>query len=442
MSGPMAGGTQIFVRNREGKVFGPIEPSTVELLIEGGILQGLLQVSTDGESYALPFRFPEIRDFFPRHLWGDDSRRDVQLDSEGVAAQAGDTSPVAPDGAPAPPVVIEPILEPIAPPTTAPPATAARTPTGNFPKPPVLTATPARAHRTTGEPAARLRSEDAHRQLPEASRPHRGARRAHRTTARAPPPALGSEDAHRHLPEASRPHRRTGRAHGCAHRPASHPSRRPDRPPATFRSLPSSPPHRPSTARPHRPQAPRRARPRSPPSHRGRALGRGTALRARSRPVRRSHHRARGRAAHLDASASSGPIWRQQRAEDLRPGRARRRHRALLLRPRGPHHHPVHAARKSRVGRVHARLRRDRPLPRLTAAGHDRAGRPRRAGGDEVRQRRAGRPVHSGRREPGPRLPGARPARGGHPPSGLPRAAGKLPLRAPRAAGEQGGPTR
>ncbi len=85
----MAGGTQIFVRNREGKVFGPIEPSTVELLIEGGILQGLLQVSTDGESYALPFRFPQIRDFFPRHLWGDDSRRDVQLDSEGVAAQVG-----------------------------------------------------------------------------------------------------------------------------------------------------------------------------------------------------------------------------------------------------------------------------------------------------------------------------------------------------------------
>ncbi|HZX41468.1 MAG TPA: hypothetical protein VFE93_06475, partial [Myxococcaceae bacterium] len=74
-------GTQIFVRNREGKVFGPIEPATVELLIDGGVLQGLLQVSTDGESYALPYRFPEVRDFFPRHLWGDDNRRDVQLDS-------------------------------------------------------------------------------------------------------------------------------------------------------------------------------------------------------------------------------------------------------------------------------------------------------------------------------------------------------------------------
>ena len=79
-------GTQIFVRNREGKVFGPIEPSTLELLIESGVLQGLLQVSTDGERYALPFRFPELRDFFPRHLWGDDSRKEVQLDAEGPAA--------------------------------------------------------------------------------------------------------------------------------------------------------------------------------------------------------------------------------------------------------------------------------------------------------------------------------------------------------------------
>src|SRR5215831_15629089 len=84
----MAGGTQIFVRNREGKVFGPIEPSTVELLIEGGVLNGLLQVSTDGERYALPFRFPELRDYFPRHLWGDDSRQEVQLDQEGPGPEA------------------------------------------------------------------------------------------------------------------------------------------------------------------------------------------------------------------------------------------------------------------------------------------------------------------------------------------------------------------
>ncbi|HEY1335512.1 MAG TPA: hypothetical protein VGF31_14715, partial [Myxococcaceae bacterium] len=88
-------GTQIFVRNREGRVFGPIEPSTVELLIESGVLQGLLQVSTDGERYALPFRFPELRDFFPRHLWGDEGRKEVQLDAEGPHATAPRPGPPA-----------------------------------------------------------------------------------------------------------------------------------------------------------------------------------------------------------------------------------------------------------------------------------------------------------------------------------------------------------
>src|SRR5690242_10229257 len=86
-------GTQIFVRNRQGQAFGPIEPSTVELLIESGALQGLLQVSTDGEHYALPFRFPELRDFFPRHLWGDDSRKDVQLDADAGAVTSSTAGP-------------------------------------------------------------------------------------------------------------------------------------------------------------------------------------------------------------------------------------------------------------------------------------------------------------------------------------------------------------
>src|SRR5262244_1376740 len=117
---------QIFVRNREGKVFGPIEPSTVELLIEGGVLQGLLQVSTDGERYALPFRFPELRDFFPRHLWGDDSRKDVKLDAEAPADSGpGVGVPAAalfgaPPGSPAGGVA-DPVASP-----------AARRPTGTF----------------------------------------------------------------------------------------------------------------------------------------------------------------------------------------------------------------------------------------------------------------------------------------------------------------------
>src|SRR5215831_7775359 len=119
-------GTQIFVRNREGKVFGPIEPSTVELLIEGGVLQGLLQVSTDGERYALPFRFPELRDFFPRHLWGDDSRKDVQLDAEAPASSgpgAGVPAAALFGGPPGSPAGESP--DPVARP-------AARSPTGTF----------------------------------------------------------------------------------------------------------------------------------------------------------------------------------------------------------------------------------------------------------------------------------------------------------------------
>jgi len=164
-------GTQIFVRNREGKVFGPVEPSTVELLIESGALQGMLQVSTDGEHYALPFRFPELRDFFPRHLWGDDGRREVELDTEATTPARAEPGTLdatlfgAPDGpdplAPglqgssdavsppvltaepgealpydvAPPVLTAASAEPLAPAPSGPRASTAA--------PPVLTAAPA-----------------------------------------------------------------------------------------------------------------------------------------------------------------------------------------------------------------------------------------------------------------------------------------------------------
>jgi len=63
---------QIFVRDGEGKVYGPLEPVTVELLIDGGVLNGALLVSTDGVRYGSPARYPALKDYFPRHLWGDD----------------------------------------------------------------------------------------------------------------------------------------------------------------------------------------------------------------------------------------------------------------------------------------------------------------------------------------------------------------------------------
>src|SRR5450631_674458 len=63
---------QIFVRDTEGKVYGPLEPVTVELLIDGGVLNGALLVSTDGVRYGSPARYPTLKDYFPRHLWADD----------------------------------------------------------------------------------------------------------------------------------------------------------------------------------------------------------------------------------------------------------------------------------------------------------------------------------------------------------------------------------
>lgn len=151
----MAAGTQIFVRNQEGKVFGPIEPSTVELLIDGGVLQGQLLVSTDGESYALPYRFPHLRDFFPRHLWGEGDRGDAQPATETPGPGASDGSlgatlfgstpseaTATPAGSPTRPPVIQAgparapavATAPAVPPVGAPPGMSPRrTPTGSIP---------------------------------------------------------------------------------------------------------------------------------------------------------------------------------------------------------------------------------------------------------------------------------------------------------------------
>jgi hypothetical protein len=147
-------GTQIFVRNREGKVYGPIEPSTVELLVEGGILQGLLQVSLNGEDYALPYRFPEIRDFFPRHLWGDDGRaaRDVALDAEGFGPSPPEPGVPVPPAAGASSSVPRPPGE--SPTLVSPPsATAASSGLPGSASPPVLSA-PRAAAASSGFPGS------------------------------------------------------------------------------------------------------------------------------------------------------------------------------------------------------------------------------------------------------------------------------------------------
>lgn len=62
---------QVFVRNHKGRVWGPLEPTTVELLVENGLIEGRIQISQDGVNFAFPGRFPELREYFPRELWGD-----------------------------------------------------------------------------------------------------------------------------------------------------------------------------------------------------------------------------------------------------------------------------------------------------------------------------------------------------------------------------------
>ncbi|TSC33595.1 DnaJ domain-containing protein [Corallococcus sp. Z5C101001] len=62
---------QYWVRNDRGTTWGPLTGPTIELLIDSGSIQGKLQVSTDGLQFAFPWRFPEVRDVFPRELWGD-----------------------------------------------------------------------------------------------------------------------------------------------------------------------------------------------------------------------------------------------------------------------------------------------------------------------------------------------------------------------------------
>jgi hypothetical protein len=76
---------QVFVRNEQGKVWGPISLPSVELLFENGALAGRVHVSEDGVHFVEPGALPGVRDAFPRAVWG--------------AAAAGPVPPQAP-GAP------------------------------------------------------------------------------------------------------------------------------------------------------------------------------------------------------------------------------------------------------------------------------------------------------------------------------------------------------
>lgn len=63
---------QIFVRNEQGKVWGPISAPTIELLIDSGAMGGKLLASLDGVNFQAPGLLPTIREVFPKECWGNE----------------------------------------------------------------------------------------------------------------------------------------------------------------------------------------------------------------------------------------------------------------------------------------------------------------------------------------------------------------------------------
>ena len=62
---------QLFVRTDKGATYGPLAPTSIELLLDNGVVTGRVQISLDGLNYVFPGRVPGIRMAFPRALWGD-----------------------------------------------------------------------------------------------------------------------------------------------------------------------------------------------------------------------------------------------------------------------------------------------------------------------------------------------------------------------------------
>ncbi|MDP3237503.1 MAG: molecular chaperone DnaJ, partial [Myxococcales bacterium] len=92
---------QIWVRTEKAQVFGPLAPTSVELLLDNGVITGRVQVSLDGANYVFPGRMPGIRMVFPKALWGEHVLPHTDLDDawEKVAAP-----PPLPTGAAAAPM--------------------------------------------------------------------------------------------------------------------------------------------------------------------------------------------------------------------------------------------------------------------------------------------------------------------------------------------------
>lgn len=103
-------GLQLWVRNDKGQVFGPLGPTAIELLLDNGIIQGRVQLSTDGLNYVYPGRAPGLRMIFPRELWGDTVVPGDEMDAQWKQVSlppplpaVGSDGPSAPAGVPGPP---------------------------------------------------------------------------------------------------------------------------------------------------------------------------------------------------------------------------------------------------------------------------------------------------------------------------------------------------
>jgi tetratricopeptide (TPR) repeat protein len=84
---------QIFVRNDEGRVWGPIALPTVELLIENRLIKGVLEISLDGVNFKPPGEMTELAGQLPAVLLGSAAGE--------VSAPATPEPPVAASAPPA-----------------------------------------------------------------------------------------------------------------------------------------------------------------------------------------------------------------------------------------------------------------------------------------------------------------------------------------------------
>ncbi|GMU02843.1 hypothetical protein KH5H1_69630 [Corallococcus caeni] len=165
---------QYWVRNDRGTTWGPLTGPTIELLIDSGSIQGKLQVSSDGLQFAFPWRFPEVRDAFPRELWGDGAPASLVQSAPaaivppppgpGPAPMAGPGA--APMAGPGAPLVAGPGAMPMAGPG------AMRGPGPGAARPAVDAAgRPVAAARPAGPPVAAARPPGAPAGAPAAARP-------------------------------------------------------------------------------------------------------------------------------------------------------------------------------------------------------------------------------------------------------------------------------